>query len=86
MATSGELPYLRKGRESKTHEPSLDLPYAPVADSERQEVRGKANVVNDICCSSVARSCPTLCDPMDCSTPGFPDLHCLSEFVQTHVR
>ena len=27
------------------------------------------------CCSSVAQSCPTLCDPMDCNTPGFPVLH-----------
>ena len=26
------------------------------------------------------------CDPMDCSTPGFPDLHCLPEFAQTHVQ
>ena len=30
-------------------------------------------------------SCPTLCDPMDCSTPGFPALHHLPEFAQTHV-
>ena len=28
---------------------------------------------------SVALSCPTLCDPLDCSTPGFPVLHCLLE-------
>ena len=35
--------------------------------------------------SSVAQSCPTLCDPMDCSTPGFPVLHYLPEFAQTHV-
>ena len=28
---------------------------------------------------------PTLCDPMDCSTPGFPVLHHLLEFSQTHV-
>ena len=35
--------------------------------------------------SSVARSCPTLCDPMDCSTPGFPVHHQLLELVQTHV-
>ena len=35
---------------------------------------------------SVAQSCPTLCDPMDCSTPGFPVLYHLLEFVQTHVR
>ena len=27
--------------------------------------------------SSVAQSCPTLCDPMNCSMPGFPVLHCL---------
>ena len=27
------------------------------------------------CCCWVAKSCPTLCDPMDCSTPGFPVLH-----------
>ena len=35
---------------------------------------------------SVAKSCPALCDPMDCSTPGFPVLHHLLEFVQTHVH
>ena len=29
---------------------------------------------------------PTLCDPMDCSTPGFPVLHHLLEIAQTHVR
>ena len=36
--------------------------------------------------SSVAQSCPTLCDPLDCSTPGFPVLHQLLELAQTHVR
>ena len=36
--------------------------------------------------SSFAQSCPTLCDPMDCSTPGFPVHHQLLEFVQTHVH
>ena len=39
----------------------------------------------DLCCS-VARSCPTLCDFVDCSTPGFPVLHYLPEFAQTHVH
>ena len=33
----------------------------------------------------VARSCPTLWDPMSFSTPGVPVLHCLPEFVQIHV-
>ena len=36
--------------------------------------------------SHFAQSCLTLCDPMDCSTPGFPVLHYLSEFAQTHVH
>ena len=35
---------------------------------------------------SVAKSCPTLCSPMDCSTPGFSVLHYLPEFAQTHVH
>ena len=30
--------------------------------------------------------CPTLCDPMDCSMPGFPVLHYLPEFAQIHVH
>ena len=38
------------------------------------------------CCCSVAQSCPTLCDPMDRSTPGFPVLHHLPELGQTHVH
>ena len=38
------------------------------------------------CCCSVAKSCPTLCDPVDCSTPGFPVHHHLLEFTQTHVH
>ena len=36
--------------------------------------------------SSVTQSCPTLCDSMDCSTPGLPVHHQLPEFTQTHVR
>ena len=35
---------------------------------------------------SVTQSCPTLCDPMDCSTPGSLVLHYLLEFAQTHVH
>ena len=36
--------------------------------------------------SSVAQSCPTLCGPMNHSTPGLPVHHKLSEFTQTHVH
>ena len=33
----------------------------------------------------VTKLCPTLCDPMNCSMPGFPVLHYLPEFAQAHV-
>ena len=36
--------------------------------------------------SSVAQSCLTLCDPMNCSMPGLPVHHQLPEFNQTHVH
>ena len=35
---------------------------------------------------SLAQLCPTLCITVDCSTPGFPVIHCLLEFAQTHVH
>ena len=35
--------------------------------------------------SSVAQSCPILCNPMDCSMPGIPVHHQFLEFIQTHV-
>ena len=38
-----------------------------------------------VSCCSVTQACPTLYDPVDCRTPGFPVLHCLPEFAQTHV-
>ena len=42
--------------------------------------------MNSVQFSSVAQSCPTLCDPMNCSTPGLPVHHQLPEFTQTHVH
>ena len=38
------------------------------------------------CCCSIAKSCLTPCDPVDCSTSGFPVLHYLPGFEQTHVQ
>ena len=38
------------------------------------------------CCCSVTKLCPTLCNPVDCSTLGFLVLHFLPEFAQTHVH
>ena len=47
---------------------------------------GKSLVLPPFCCCSVLQSCPTLCDSMDCKTPGFTVLHRLLEFAQTRVN
>ena len=38
------------------------------------------------CCRSLAKLCLTLCDPVDCSTPGFSVLHYLLAFAQTYIH
>ena len=45
-----------------------------------------SSVVQDVQFTSVTQSCPTLCDPMNRSTPGLPVHHQLPEFTQTHVH
>ena len=45
-----------------------------------------ATPVTPDCYCSVVKLCPTLCDPMDCSTPSFPVPHHLPEFAQVHVH
>ena len=52
----------------------------------RYDIVRLVNLCVETCCCLVAQSCLTLCNPMDCSTPGFPVLHHLPEFVQTHVH
>ena len=49
-------------------------------------ISGKLYNCGDRSCCSVTKSCPTLCDPMDCSMPGFIALHYLLEFAQTHAH
>ena len=62
------------------------------AGSSREEIHGQgvwllpARSSPGSCCCSVAQSCLTLCDPMDCSQPGFSVLHHLLELAQTHVH
>ena len=48
--------------------------------------QGNNNLFSSVQFSSVAQSCPTLCDPMNCSTPGLPVYYQLPEFTQTHVH
>ena len=46
----------------------------------------KARAGHVHCCCAVTQSCPTLCNPMDCSTPGFPGLNRLPGFAQAPVH
>ena len=45
-----------------------------------------SNFLSSVQFSSVAQSCLTFCDPMDCSTPVFPAHHQLLQLAQTHVH
>ena len=53
---------------------------------KRYFLLGRKDMENLYWFSSVAQSCPTLCDPMNCSMPGLPVHHHLLEFTQTHVH
>ena len=44
------------------------------------------NKYHKFCCCLVAKLCPSLCDPINCSTPGFPVPQHLLEFAQIHVH
>ena len=46
----------------------------------------KTNIIFLKNCCSILQSCLTLCDPMECNTPGFPVFQHLPEFIQTHVH
>ena len=52
---------------------------------QKQELHEYSYFLSSVQLSSVAPSCPTLCDPMDCSTPGLPVHHQHPEFTQTHI-
>ena len=71
---------------SKVWNQEVESPYFPLLF---QECRGSLNPFQfhmTFRISSVVQSCPTLCDPMDYSMPGFPIHHQLSELAQTHVH
>ena len=50
------------------------------------EIHGQKSLAGYSPFYSVTKSYLTLCDPMDCCTPGFPVLHRLPEFAQTHIH
>ena len=51
----------------------------------RDQPASRKFLLSSVQFSSVSQSCPTLYDPMECSTPGFPVLHHLPRLAQTHV-
>ena len=51
---------------------------------EGKKVEAVTDFIFSVQFSSVAQSCPTLCDPMNCSTPGFSVYHQLQELAQNH--
>ena len=57
---------------------------APLSLGYRQALR--AGVSRELWFSSVTQSCPTLCNPMDCTMSGLPVHHQLPELAQTHVQ
>ena len=60
------------------------MSFAAKMDGSRETVM--LNEVRSDQIRSVAQSCPTLCDPMNRSTPGLPVHYQLPEFTQTHVH
>ena len=58
-----------------------------IRQEEYERKENQEELLVKICCyCSVAKSWPTLYDPMDCKMPGFPVLHYLPAFAQTHVH
>ena len=83
------------GRWILNHSTTRDVPvfslfffsYTHTLDLNQQHCLPKIlGHVMATCCCSVSQSCPTLCNPMDCSTPGLYVPHHLQEFAQTHIH
>ena len=62
------------------------LPKLSTASLERLDYWLEGYRFSHISVRSLAQSCPTLCDPMDCSMPGFPVHYQLPELAQTHAH
>ena len=90
MSTAPPLLCSQWGWETKSS--TLSLPVTPIgrdrlqSKSARKRSSIKLIKLISVQFSSVAQSCPTLCDPMNRSTPGLPVHHQLPEFTQTHVH
>ena len=74
-------PCLGKCAEQKEPKGQLEI----FKENKQQDKNGNFKNYSMVQFSSVAQSCPTLCDPMNFNTPGLPVYHQLPEFMQAHV-
>ena len=70
---------------SDSHNCLLPHPSSSEMATGSRRLHHPLHPISSVQFSSVTQSCPTLCNPMDCSTPGLPVHHQLPEFTQTHV-
>ena len=77
--------FLKINTKSKAREKLLHVPNWACSNVDWKKKEWNTGT-QFCCCCSVAKLCPTLCDPMNCSRPGFPVLHHLLQFAQTHVH
>ena len=70
-----------------THVHSSIIDSSQMAEATKMSTKGYPSLKNkSVQFSSVTQSCLTLCNPMECSMPGFPVHHQLPELVQTHAH
>ena len=62
------------------------IPHAPWCSQTNKNKNKTHPPADSVQFGSVSQSCLTLCDPVDCSTPGLPVHHQLLDFTQTHVH
>ena len=79
-------PMRHRHRAQAPQGPCASQPRLDTAKGGQTGTHAEREAEGPNCRCSVAQSCPTLFDPMDHSTPGFPVHHQLSEFAQTHVH
>ena len=78
---------LYKGSKNKTGSWLWPRSWTPYCEIQKLKKVGETiRPFSSVQFSSVAQSCPTLCDPMNRSTPGLPVHHRLLEFIHTHVH
>ena len=74
----------KKRERMQTKQEMKEEKWQPIPQKCKKSEENTVN--NSVQFSSVTQSCPTLCEPMNCSMPGLPVHHQLPEFTQTHVH